>query len=306
MSFTMNSIPHYLIGKYVAAIMAALLALSAAAQTPPPLVPGAKVLTLWSAGSPTLKRVDEKEAITYYKNQPDCIQRVTNINNPSIELHLAPADKANGTAIIVAAGGGNKELWVGPEGVEIANWLNTLGASAFVLRYRLQPYTSAGDALADTQRSVRIVRAHAKEWNLDPKKIGVMGFSAGGEQAARVALHFDVGNPNAADPIEKASDRPDFVVLVYAGWRERTLDLDSVPKDAPPAFLTSAGIDDAFHAKETVDFYNAWFNAKIPAELHIYGRGGHGGGIKPRNGIPFGTWQNRFVDWAVDLEMMKR
>ncbi len=279
---------------------------SPAPLAPQPLVPGAQVIALWPAGSPTLKRVDQKEALTFYKDQADHVMRVTNINNPSIEVHLAPAGKANGTAIIVAAGGGNTVLWVGPEGVEIANWLNTLGASAFVLRYRLQPYTSAGDALADTQRSVRIVRAHAREWNLDPKKIGVMGFSAGGEQAARVALHFDAGNPDAADPIEKVSDRPDFVVLVYAGWRERTMDLDSVPKDAPPAFLTSAGIDDAFHAKETVDFYNAWFNAKIPVELHIYGHGGHGGGIKPRNGIPFGTWQNRFVDWAVDLGMLKR
>jgi hypothetical protein len=82
--------------------------------------------------------------------------------------------------------------------------------------------------------------------------------------------------------------------------------LDSVPKDAPPAFLTSAGVDDAFHARQTVDFYNAWFNAKIPAELHIYSHGGHGGGIKTRNGIPFGTWQNRFVDWAADLGMLKR
>lgn len=279
---------------------------SAAPLAPQSLVPGAKVIALWPAGSPALKHADEKEAITFYKDQPDHIMRVTNINNPSIEVHLAPADKANGTAIIVAAGGGNKELWVGPEGVEIADWLNTLGTSAFVLRYRLQPYTSAGDALADTQRSVRIVRAHAREWNIDPKKIGVMGFSAGGEQAARVALHYDEGKTDAEDPVEKVSDRPDFVVLVYAGWRERTLDLDSVPKDAPPAFLTSAGLDDAFHARETVDFYNAWFNAKIPVELHIYGHGGHGGGIKPRKGIPFGTWQNRFVDWAADLEMMKK
>src|SRR5579859_4485623 len=193
---------------------------SAAPLAPQPLVPGAQVIALWPAGAPTLKRVDQPEALTFYKDQADHIMRVTNINNPSIEVHLAPAEKANGTAIIVAAGGGNKELWVGPEGVEIANWLNTLGASAFVLRYRLQPYTSAGDALADTQRSVRIVRAPAKEWNIDPKKIGVMGFSAGGEQAARVALHFDAGKADAADPIEQASDRPDFVVLVYAGWRE--------------------------------------------------------------------------------------
>ncbi len=274
-----------------------------APEMPMPLVPGAKVVTLWPAGSPTLKWEDHKEAVTFAKGTTDVVQKVTNINNPSIELHLAPADKANGTAIIVAAGGGNKELNVGPEGVEVATWLNTLGVSGFVLRYRLQPYSSAVDALADTQRAIRMVRANAKEWGVNPAKIGIMGFSAGGEQAARVALNFDQGNPAATDAVEQQSDRPDFVVLVYAGWRE--LDLSKVPKDTPPSFLMSAGIDDAFHAKETVDFYNALFNAKIPVELHIYGHGGHGGSLRPRNGIPMGTWQYRFVDWATDLKMLK-
>ncbi len=272
---------------------------------PTPLVPGATVVTLWPAGSPTLKWVDQKEAITYYKDHPDHILKVTNINNPSIEIHLAPADKANGTAIVVAAGGGNRELNVGPEGAEVADWLNSLGVSAFVLRYRLQPYTSAGDALADSQRSMRLVRANAKAWGVNPAKLGFMGFSAGGEQAARLALNFDQGNPDATDPVEKQSDRPDFVVLVYAGWRG-DLDYSKLPKDMPPAFLMSAGVDDAFHAKETVDFYNAMFNAKIPVELHIYGHGGHGGALRPRNGIPMGTWQYRFVEWATDLKFMPK
>jgi len=160
------------------------------------------------------------------------------------------------------------------------------------------------EAMADTQRALRLVRANAKEWGVMPDKIGVMGFSAGGEQAAHVALNFDNGNPGATDAVEKQSDRPDFVVMVYAGWRE--LDLSQVPTNAPPVFLMSAGIDDAFHAKQTVDFYNAFFNAKLPVELHIYGHGGHGGGLKPRNGIPMGTWQYRFVDWAADLGLMKK
>jgi acetyl esterase/lipase len=275
-----------------------------APQPPLPLEPGGNVMVLWPPGSPTLKGFDQKEVVTYSKQHPGFIQKVVNIHNPSIEIHLAPADKANGTAIIVAAGGGNKELNVGGEGVAVADWLNTLGTSAFVLRYRLQPYRSAVDAVADTQRSIRIVRAHAKEWGIDPHKIGVMGFSAGGEQAAWVALKFDEGNPAAADVVDQQSDRPDFVVLVYAGWRE--MDLSSVPKNAPPAFLTCAGVDDAFHAKETVEFYNAYFDAKIPAELHIYSHGGHGGSIGARRGIPFGTWQDRFVDWAADLKLMNK
>jgi acetyl esterase/lipase len=277
---------------------------TASPQPPPPLVPGATVVPLWQPNSPTLKNFNEKEAVTYAKGDNTHIIRVTNINNPSIELHLAPADKANGAAIIVAAGGANKELWVGPEGVDVANWLNSIGVSAFVLRYRLQPYSSSVDALADTQQAIRLIRANAKEWNVDTGKVGVMGFSAGGEQAARAALNFDSGKPDATDAVEKQSDRPDFVVLVYAGWRQ--LDLTHIPENAPPAFLTCAGKDDAFHAKETVQFYDAYFDAKIPVELHIYSHGKHGGSISPRNGIPFGTWQNRFVDWFTDLGMMKK
>lgn len=274
---------------------------------PKPLVAGATVVTLWPKGSPMLKAMpgyDKPEQWNMSKGKPGHIQSVVNIHNPSIEVHLAPPDKANGMAIIVAAGGGNKTCNVGGEGVDIANWLNGLGIHAFIERYRLQPYGSATDALADTQRSFRVVRAHAKEWGVDPKRVGIMGFSAGGEQAAWVTLKFDAGNPQAADPIDRESCRPDFSVLVYAGWKE--MDLSHVPKDAPPTFMTSAGIDDAFHARETVQFYDALFEAKVPVELHIYAHGGHGGGINPRKGIPFGTWPQRFVEWAGDQGLMKK
>lgn len=268
-------------------------------QIPIPLVPGAKVMPLWPPGAPTLRGKDQKEIITYAPGSKDRVQKVVNIHNPSIEVHLARADRANGTAIILAAGGGNKELNVGPEGLEVADWLGTLGVSSFILRYRLQPYTSDGDAMSDTLRSIQWVRANSKDLGIHPSKIGLMGFSAGGEQAAWAALRFTGGKTNSTDAIEMQSDRPDFVVLVYAGWRR--MDLSRVPTNAPPAFLTSAGVDDAFHAKQTVEFYDAFFQAKIPAELHIYGHGGHGGGIRPRNGIPLGKWQDRFVDWATDL-----
>jgi endo-1,4-beta-xylanase len=302
-------------------------------------VAGAKVVTLWPAGSPALKALegsDKPEEIVL--NKSGRVQSVKNVHNPSIEVHLAPAGKANGCAIVVAPGGGNTQLVVGGEGLDTAEWLNGLGVHAFIERYRLRPYSSDGDALADTKRSIRMVRAHAKEWGVDPKKVGVMGFSAGGEQAAWVALKFDRGDPNASDPVERESSRPDFVVLVYPGWRR--MDLSDVPKDAPPACLVSAGADDAFHARQTVEFHNALFEARVramdearkqgnrvrgaepaapapaaagqgglgylsPVELHIYAHGGHGGDIKPRKGIPFGTWPERFVEWANDLGLMK-
>ena len=271
---------------------------------PAPLQQGAVVVPLWPADKLTVKGDGGPEVFQRSQANSARVQSVTNIHNPSIELHLAPPDKRNGMAVILAPGGGNRTVVVGSEGTDIAAWLNDLGASAFILRYRIQPYDSAVEGLADTQRAVRMVRAHAGEWGVDPDRIGVMGFSAGGEQAARVTLEFDRGQPDAPDMVERASCRPDFVVMVYAGWKK--MDLSKVPQDAPPTFLTSAGLDDAFHARQTVQFYNALFDAKIPVELHIYGHGGHGGGIAPRDGIPFGTWQTRFVEWARDLGMLPK
>ena len=272
---------------------------------PQPIVPGAKVLTLWPKGSPKLKELagsDKPEVVYLSKGAEPRVLHIDNIHNPSIELHLAPSDKANGMAVIVVPGGGNKTLWVGPEGVDVANWLNGLGVHAFVERHRLQPYDSAVDALADTQRSIRMVRAHAAEWGVDPRRVGIMGFSAGGEQAARVTMKFDAGDAKAEDSVERESCRPDFSVLIYPGWKR--MDYEPVAKNTPPTFITSAGVDDAFHAKQSVEFYMALFNAKIPVEMHLYGHGGHGGSIDPRKGIPFGTWPTRFVEWAKDLKLM--
>ncbi len=274
---------------------------------PLPLTPGAQVVTLWPAGSPQLKKLegyDQPEKFQTSQRRPGYVSSITNIHNPSIEVHLAPADKSNGLAIILSAGGGNNTLNVGTEGTDIAVWLNSLGVSCFIERYRLKPYNSATDALADTQQSFRVVRAHAAEWKIDPKRVGIMGFSAGGEQSARVAMNFDEGNPKATDPVERQSSRPDFTVLIYAGWA-KPFDLSKIPANAPPAFGAVAGVDDYFHSSETIDFTSAWMLAKIPVELHIYGHGGHANGISPRNGIPFGTWQFRFVDWITDLGMMK-
>jgi acetyl esterase/lipase len=269
---------------------------------PKPLVPGARVVTLWPPGSPALRALEgseKPEEFRIAKDRPGRVQSVTNIHNPSIEVHLAPAEKTNGMAVLVIPGGGNSQCVVGSEGTDIAEWLNGLGIHAFIERYRLKPYDSEKDAAADTRRALRVIRAHAKEWGVDPKRVGVMGFSAGGEQAAWVTLRFDEGDAKASDPIEHESSRPDFAVLIYPGWKR--MDLTNVPKNAPPTFVTSAGLDDAFHARQSVEFYNALFEAKIPVELHIYRHGGHGGGISTRKGIPFGTWPVRFVEWAKDL-----
>jgi endo-1,4-beta-xylanase len=180
--------------------------------------------------------------------------------------------------------------------------------AAFILKYRLAQtpgyhYTVEGEALQDTQRALRIVRARAREWSVDPSRVGILGFSAGGALAALAGIRFDRGNASGSDPVEQQSCRPDFVGLVYAGWAPMDI---TAPKEAAPAFLTSAGSDDQFHARETVEYYNSLFRAGVSAELHIYAHGGHGGGIRTRNGIPFGTWHYRFQEWLADLGMLKK
>jgi acetyl esterase/lipase len=282
---------------------------------PKPLTAGHQVVTLFPPGHPALKAGPGSDQDEVFKPGKDAegkprVSAVTNIHNPSIELYLAPPEIANGASIILSPGGGNNTCNVGGEGIEVAGWFNAMGVSCFIHRYRLKPYGSDTDALLDTQRAVRVVRAHAKEWNIDPNRIGHMGFSAGGEQTARLELTFDNGNPSATDPIDRVSSRPDWCVLVYPGWKPDTIDMSKVPSNLPPTFLVCAGTGDVFHAKQTVEFYNALFEVgrtmkpkPLNIVMHIYGNGSHGGSIGARKGIPFGTWPQRLVDWAVDLKL---
>src|SRR5262245_3859284 len=295
-------------GVFLAAATSASVALLSPAQGDDQKA-APQVIFLWPADAPTMQGAEEKEQTDPPGPQPgQRIKSIKNVHHPSIEVHLPLAAKSVGTAIIVAPGGGHRQLVWGSEGTDIADWLNGLGVSAVVLKYRLAQtpgfkYTVEKEALEDTQRAVRIVRARAKDWGVDPGRVGILGFSAGGALAAYADIRFDRGDARAADPVNRESCRPDFVGLVYPGWQK----MDSeAPKDAAPAFLTSAGLDDAFHARQTVEFHSSLFKAGVQSDLHIYAHGGHGGGIKPRNGIPFGTWPIRFQEWLADLGMLKK
>ncbi|MFN0110934.1 MAG: TIM barrel protein [Blastocatellia bacterium] len=280
-----------------------LLALSVPAFAAEP-----QTVYLWPSGHSTLQGANEKEVTTPPNPQPgQRIASIVNVHNPSIEIHLAPASKATGAALVVAPGGGHRQLVWGSEGTDLLEWLHGMGVHVFILKYRLAQtpnykYTVEGEALQDTQRAIRIVRQRAREWGVNPSRVGVLGFSAGGALAALADIRFDRGKPDASDPIDRQSCRPDFVGLVYPGWAP--MDITARP-DSAPAFLTSAGLDDAFHAKQTVEFHDSLFKAGVQTDLHIYAHGGHGGGIKPRDGIPFGAWPKRFEEWLADLGMLK-
>jgi endo-1,4-beta-xylanase len=277
---------------------------------PLPILPGGIVVTLYPPGSPDLKadRVREAETYNMATGVPGRIQSIVNIHNPSIELH--PADPAinTGAAIIVVPGGGHRTLNVGSEGADVVSYLYNYGINAIILRNRLRSdgYVAEVDAVKDALQALRITRARAAEWKIDPQKIGIMGFSAGAELASAAAVsfaEFDQQQRGQADPLAKVSARPNFVVLLYPGPTPFAKGATpKIPRNVPPSFIACPGSGDRVHAIWADEYFAAMLKLGAPnLEMHIYGNGVHGGGFKHREGIPFGTWQDRFVDWFRDL-----
>ena len=279
---------------------------------PEPILSGGVVLSLYPADSPRLKKERVHEAERYnttLKEKSDKTKSVLNIHNPSIEVHLVGDTPENtGAAVIVAPGGGHQILWVGPEGCDFVPFFKRHGVSTIILRNRLRVdgYDPKTDAVNDAFQAIRLVRARAAGWKLDPAKIGIMGFSAGAELAAPAALFFEEfgrNNGDPTDPLAKVSARPDFVGVIYPGPTPFTRDpATRIPRNVPPSFIASAGSGDRVHALWATDYFTAMLKAGVPnLEMHIYGNGGHGGGLTARGGIPFGTWTERYVDWFKDL-----
>lgn len=251
---------------------------------------------------------------------PGRISSIVNIHNPSIEVHLVERGINTGAAVILAAGGGHRTLNVGGESADFVPFFYNYGVNTVILRNRLRNdgYKAEVDAVNDALQAIRMVRAYAKEWNIDPKKIGIMGFSAGAELSSPAAVlfeEFDKQNSGAGDPLAGVSSRPDFVGIIYPGptpfARNRTA--PAIPRNAPPGFIASGGPGDRMHAIWAMDYYSAMLTAGVPNnEIHLYGNGRHpgdalpdgsrmSGGLTDRNGIPLGTWQYRFIDWFRDL-----
>jgi acetyl esterase/lipase len=242
------------------------------------------------------------------------------IDQPSLSLFLAGGPAKAPTGVVVCPGGGYVHLAMDHEGTQIAAWLNHLGISAFVLKYRLGPKYHYPVQLWDAQRALRTVRAHASEWGIKPNQIGIWGFSAGGHLASTSGTHFDSGDTSAADPINRQSSRPDFMILAYpvisledpyahVGSRLNLLgekpdpalieflsNERQVTTQTPPTFLFHTTDDAVVPVENSVMFYLALRKAGIPAEMHIYPKGKHGVGLAQNDPV-LRTWPDHLTDW---------
>jgi len=256
-------------------------------------------ILLWPNGAPGSegKTAPQKVRIT---EQGDIVIR--SVHKPSITPYLPTTDKSTGAAVIIAPGGGHSELWISHEGYTPAKWFRDHGVAVFVLKYRLardsnSTYTVDRDELADMQRAIRLVRSRAKEWGIDTAKIGVMGFSAGGELAALAGMHYTAKNDAAPDPIDRLSDKPDFQGLIYPGNIPRL----TVGQYSPPAFLAGGYKDRKDISEGLAELYLKYKQANIPAELHIYGNTGHGFGVRATNTGAYSHWPEEFLQWLSDM-----
>lgn len=241
-------------------------------------------------------------------------------DKPTLHIYLPEQDKAVGTGVVVCPGGGYGFLAVDHEGKQIAEWLNSHGIAAFVLKYRIAPRYKHPAPLMDAQRAIRTVRARAAEFGVQPDRIGIMGFSAGGHLASSAGTHFGESESSANDPVESASCRPDFLILCYpvisfvdpcmhVGSRNNLLGENAsedlirsmsselqVTDQTPPTFLFHTTEDAGVPPKNAILFYTALVEHGVPAELHIYEKGPHGVGLAQNDPI-LGTWPDRLADW---------
>jgi acetyl esterase/lipase len=288
-----------------AALLSAAWAVSAASAAEP------KTELLWPAGAPGANGTEAKD-------------------KPTLIIYLPEAEKANGCAIVVCPGGGYGGLAMGHEGHDIGKWLNSLGIAAFICDYRHRGKGYGHPApLDDAQRAIRTVRARAKEFNVDPQRVGVLGFSAGGHLASTVATHFEDRLKGSSDSIDMQSNRPDFAVLCYAviafdadythkGSQINLLGKDApkelveslsnekqVTKETPPTFLWHTTEDTAVPPQNSVYFYLACLKHKVPAELHIYEKGPHGIGLAQK--FPGADqWPKQLELWLGNRGMLKK
>ncbi len=275
--------------------------------------PGNVTLSIWPHGAPgaqpnpadELDTTNTKDHLVAGKQ----VIRLGNVSKPTLTVY-SPKGNNTGAAVVVFPGGGYHILAIDLEGTEVCDWLNSIGVTCILLKYRVPdsgPYPKSSAALQDAQRALGIVRAHADSWHFDPHRVGVLGFSAGGHLAAALSTHFDQRLYGPIDTADQMSCRPDFAVIIYPGYlalAEQNFapnpDIHVTDK-TPPTFLVQAE-DDPVHVENAIVYFTALKNAKVPAEMHIYEKGGHGYGLR-RTDLPITTWPQLAATWLRTFEI---
>ncbi len=293
-------------------------------------VPNGTAIKLWPATAPGSEKVKLEEQVVERSKQADVQDRaIMGITQPEIISLPADPSRANGTAVLICPGGAYARVTLDKEGYDIAKWLNQEGISAFILKYRLpgEGHTEQYKVpLQDAQRAMRIIRSNAAVWNINPQKIGVMGFSAGGHLASTLGTKYQAAVYSPVDACDQQSARPDFMVLLYPvismqdgiTHEESRKNLlgktpsstlmaefstdERVTGDTPPTFIAQAH-NDGVSTENSVQFYLALKQAGVQAELHIFRRGGHGFGIRGAKG-PIAIWPQLCMDWMRDLKIV--
>jgi len=309
-------------------VLFAIGGLSAQTQTGWQPSPGYKQTPIWPGTPPDAdavvppgpETVDVSKTLFHGKT----ITGVTNVTRPTMTVY-SPKGKNTGVAVVVFPGGGYVGLAIDLEGTEVCDWLSSRGITCVLLKYRVPDsgpawhddckcniHPKAPTALEDAQRTVGLVRFHAAEWHIDPDKIGVMGFSAGGHMVANISTHFDRRAYSVVDAADKVSCRPDFAVAIYPGHlTENTTSefqlnpLIPVTRNTPPTFLLQAEDDNVDGVKQSLVYYIALRNAGVPVEMHLYTHGGHGFGLRPTKD-PITHWPALVETWLTTIGMVSK
>jgi len=304
--------------------LATTLALAVAAQgcASAPATPASSAAPVSASAAPAARPLVARAqpAIPLWANGAPGALGATPADTPIMTPYLPPAGRATGTAIVIFPGGGYQHLSMEKEGSDVANWLAGAGVTTFVVRYRLGPSYHHPTMLGDAQRAIRTVRARAAEWNVDPRRLGVIGFSAGGHLASTAGTHFDTANTSSADAIERVSSRPDFLLLIYpvitmrdsvthGGSRLNLLGREPAPelvrllsnetqvtRETPPTFLVHSTDDRTVPVQNSLLFYDALKRNGVQAEMHVFEYGGHGFGLAPKDPV-LSAWTTICESW---------
>jgi acetyl esterase/lipase len=294
----------------VAALSSVLIAQNPAWQP----APGHMTLALWPHGAPgALPNAAAEADMTTAADKAiagKAVIRLGNVSKPTLTVY-SPAGKNTGAAVVLFPGGAYRIVAIDLEGTEVCDWLNSAGITCLLVKYRVPdsgPYPKSSAALQDAQRAMGMARSHAAEWHIDPQRIGVLGFSAGGHLSVALSTHFEQRLYDPVDPADQVSCRPDFAVLVYPGYlamAEQNFAANPeihVTEKTPPTFLVQAE-DDPVHVENSTVYFLELKNAKVPAELHLYANGGHGYGLR-RTELPITEWPKLVETWLRTIHVL--